>query len=383
MMERKNFKKPSGKLVKNSDGDLTFVPNDLPPELEYDRNLVSILSEANTNLGMLAGIGQLIPNPHLLISPYIRREAILSSRIEGTMASLSDLFLYEITGKEPEDYMRIREVRNYVSATIGTLKDLKNGITLDLIKFAHKKLLYKVRGEDRFPGNFREMQNWIGPPQSSIEEATYVPPPSEEILKLLRRLAKFLKRPPKDIPLLVQCALVHYQFETIHPFLDGNGRIGRLLITLFLQDRGLLPQPLLYLSAYLERNKREYGDRLTAVREESDFRGWLQFFLKGVSTQASEAIDNVQMMINLDKRYQKILREMKSTTTATRLAEGLFLNPYTTISNAADYLHVTFPTAQNAIKTLEKAGILKEHTRKRRSRIYVADDLVQILDPRV
>jgi len=382
-MDKNDFTSPSGKIVKNSDGDLTFVPNKLPPELDYDRNLVSILSEADSNLGMLAGIGQLIPNPHLLISPYIRREAVLSSRIEGTMASLSDLFLYEITGKEPEDHMRIREVRNYVRATTFSLKKLKkNGITAELVKFAHKKLLTAVRGEDRFPGNLRAIQNWIGPPQSAIEDAVFVPPPYEMVPDLLLDFEDFIQNPPKDIPPLVQCALIHYQFETIHPFLDGNGRIGRLLITLFLHDRGILPQPLLYLSAYLEKNKKEYGDRLTAVRVSSDFRGWLEFFLKGVSIQAKEAIENVEQIIRLERKYQKKLRDMKSTTTAMRLCEGLFLNPYTTISNAADYLHVTFPTAQNAIKTLEEAGILKEHTRRKRSKIFVARNLVRILEPR-
>lgn len=382
-MKKTRFTKPSGKLIKNSDGDLTFIPSPLPPQIEYDRHLVSILSKADKNLGMLAGIGQLLPNPHILISPYIRREAVLSSRIEGTMASLSDLFLYEITKREPSDYMRVREVRNYVFATTISLKALKKGtITLDLMRKAHKSLLYGVRGEERFPGNFREIQNWIGDPSSEIEDAVYVPPPWKEVPKLLLDLESFLRNPPKDMPPLIQCALVHYQFETIHPFLDGNGRIGRLLITLFLDEKKLLPQPLLYLSAYLEENKREYGDRLTAVREESDVDGWLKFFLRGVSIQAEKAIRNVDQIVNLQRKYQEKLRKMKSTTNAIRLVDSLFLNPYTTITNAAQYLRVSFPTGQRAIKMLEEAGILKEFSKRKRNRIYIAKELMRILESR-
>ncbi len=380
-MKRARYIRPSGKLIKNSEGDLTFVPNALPPQIEYDTDLVSILSEADKNLGTLAGIGKLLPNPHLLIGPYIRREAVLSSRIEGTMASLSDLFLYEITKREPRDYMRIREVRNYVYATTISLKALKkSAITLDLMKKAHRSLLHRVRGEERSPGNFRRIQNWIGPPGSEIEDAVFVPPPWKEAPRLLSDLEDFLIRPPKRIPPLIQCALVHYQFETIHPFLDGNGRIGRLLITLFLHKRGLLPQPLLYLSAYLEENKKEYGDRLTAVREESDIDGWLKFFLKGVSIQAEEATKNVDQIVNLQRKYQEKLRKMKSTMNAMRLVDGLFLNPYTTITNAAEYLGVTFPTAQRTIRMLEDAEILKEFSKRRRNRIYVARDLMRILE---
>ncbi len=382
-MHKKGFTEPSGKLVKNSDGDLTFVPNPLPVQIEYDRDLISILSRADSSLGMLAGIGQLLPNPHLLINPYIRREAVLSSRIEGTMASLSDLFLYEITGREPNDYMRIREVRNYVHATEKSLRALKKGmITRDLIRKAHRSLLYRVRGEDRSPGSFRKTQNWIGAVGSEIEDAVFVPPPWEEVPRLLLDLEDFMRNPSKHMPLLVQCALVHYQFETIHPFLDGNGRIGRLLITLFLDNRKLLPQPLLYLSAYLEKNKEEYGDRLTAVREKSDYNGWLRFFLKGVSVQAEDAIGNVEQIMSLQREYQERLRKMKSTTNAMRLADSLFRNPYTTITNAGQYLHVTFPTAQKTIKMLEEAGILNEISERKRNRIFMAKELMRILEPR-
>lgn len=382
-MDKENFANPSGRLVRISDGYLSFVPNPLPPDLEYDRDFVSILSEADSNLGMLAGIGRLLPNPHILINPYIRREAVLSSRIEGTMASLSDLFLYEITKKEPEDYMRIREVRNYVQTTIDSLGRLRRGgISLDLIRKAHKRLLWRVRGQERFPGDFRKTQNWIGPPESGIEDAIFVPPPHQKVHQLLLGLEKFIQNPPRDMPPLVQCALVHYQFETIHPFIDGNGRIGRLLIAMFLQDRELMPQPLLYLSAFLEKNKREYSDRLTAVREKSDFKGWVKFLLNGVSIQAKEAIENIQQILDLERKYQRKLRDMKSTTNAIRLADYLFLNPYTTITNVAQYLHVTFPTAQKTIGILEQAGILKELSKRKRNRIFVAKDLMKILEPK-
>ena len=383
-MDIKKFEKPSGKFVKNSEGFITFVPSPIPTKLNYDEDFVSMLSKADSNLGMLAGIGQLLPNPHLLINPYIRREAVLSSRIEGTMASLSDLFLYEIMKKGPEDYMRIREVRNYVSTTIMALGKLKRRekISVMLIKDMHRKLLHKVRGEDRSPGDFRHVQNWIGTPgpASGIKNAVFVPPTYEKVPKLLLDLENFIKNPPKNIPPLVQCALIHYQFETIHPFLDGNGRLGRLLITLFLCEKKLLPQPLLYLSAYLEKNKGEYVRRLQAVREKSDYIGWVKFFLDGVSTQSKEAIKNVQKIMKLQKKYHDSLRGVKSTITVVRLADGLFLNPYVTASNAAGYLHVSFPTAQSAIRTLEKVKILKKWSKRKRDAIYVANDLMRILD---
>jgi Fic family protein len=382
-MNMDKFTNPSGDFVKNDEGHYTFVPHELPVDISYDNKLVSILSEADKSLGKLSGIGQLLPNPHILIHPYIRREAILSSRIEGTMASLSDLFLYEITKKEPKEYMRIREVRNYVRATEKAYASVRRGnkITLEMIKRIHRTLLYKVRGSERYPGDFRRIQNWLGPPDSNIKEAVFVPPSKRELKRLLNNFEDFIENPLDDVPLIIQCGLMHYQFETIHPFLDGNGRIGRLLITLYMCDKKLLSQPLLYLSAYLNRNKDEYCDKLMAAREKSDYEGWLKFFLNAVAFQSKEAITNVEKILLLQRKYQDILRKIKCPMSVRRLTEYLFLNPYTTAQNAALYLKVSFPTAQNAIKTLEREGILEEYSKQKRNRIFVAKELIQILDP--
>jgi Fic family protein len=378
-MKIREFRKPSGKFYKNSEGNTTFVPNQLPTKLDYNEETVVLLSEADTYLGRLAGVGQHLPNPHILIQPYIRQEAVLSSRIEGTMASLSDLFLFEITNKEPKEYMHVREVRNYVDATIYTLKAIeKRSISLTLIGEAHKKLLKGVRGAERKPGNFREGQNWIGF-SDNIDEAVFVPPRPEELGRLLLDFESFIQKPPVNMPSLIQCALMHYQFETIHPFFDGNGRIGRLLITLFLCKQKLMPKPLLYLSGYLEQHKPEYSNKLTDVRTDSDYIGWVNFFLKAITEQSKESIQNVEDILNLQKQYHDELRRSKSTANTERLVEYLFLNPYITAKNAAEYLNVTFPTAQSTIKSLEDVGILKEYSNRKRNRIYVADGLIKTL----
>lgn len=381
-MDIKAFTAPSGRLVKNRELHMVFVPNNLPPKINYSELLIDI-SEADRNLSNLSGMGQLLPNPHLLINPYIKREAVFSSRIEGTQASLSDLFLYETVGKEPRAFLRLREVKNYINTTEMCLNKLKKGntLSLELIKKAHKTLLYRVRGSDRRPGEFRRIQNFIVPiPTNNIDEAIFVPPPPEEVLPLLNELEQFIKNPPRDIPPLVQCALIHYQFETIHPFLDGNGRIGRLLITLFLCERELMTQPLLYLSAFFDKYKADYYDRLTAVREKSDWTGWLKFFLTAVSVQSKETMDNVQQILNLQKKYDDRLRRAGATKNAYLLNDLLFKNPYTTVKNTAEYLNVSFPTAQSTINMLEKVGILQEFSHKKRNRIYVAKYLFKILE---
>lgn len=382
-MDLKSFSMPSGKLVKNSGGNFAFLPDSLPPKIDYEK-LIMDISEADRSLSTLSGMGQLLPNPHILISPYIRREAVFSSRIEGTQASLSDLFLYETVGIEPKAYLRLREVKNYINTTEMCLNRLKRGdkLSLELIKNAHKTLLYRVRGHDRHPGEFRRIQNFIVPPPSTnIEDAIFVPPPPEDILVLLNELEQFIANPPRNIPPLLQCAIIHYQFETIHPFIDGNGRIGRLMITLFLCERNLMTQPLLYLSAFFDRYKGEYYDRLTAVREKSDWTGWFKFFLSAVSYQSRETIENVQQILNLQKKYDERLLEAGATKNAHILADALFKNPYTTVKSAGEYLDVSFPTAQSTINALEKAGILQEYSHRKRNRIYVAKDLFKILQP--
>ena len=371
---------PSGMVMKTAPGYWAFVPNPLPPSIEYDPETVRLLSEADRGMGNLAGIGQLLPNPHLLIAPYVRREAVLSSRIEGTQASLSDLLYFEAAEEEPPRAPDVREVQNYVRAMeygIQRLEELP--LSLRLVREIHARLMRRVRGEGAKPGEFRQNQNWIGPPGCSLAEATFVPPPVPEMTTALNDWEKFLHE-AKDIPPLVQCALMHYQFEAIHPFLDGNGRVGRLLITFFLCEREHLPQPLLYLSAFFERYRDEYYARLLEVSRSGDWRGWIQFFLRGLATQASDAAANSQRILALQQQYREQLLKHKATPTARAIADELFINPYVTARGLAKRLRSSFPTVQAAIYQMVQVGILREVTGRKRNRIYCAEELLRTIE---
>ena len=370
----------SGKVIRTIEGYWAFVPNPLPSAIEYDREMVRLISEADRGLGRLAGIGQLLPNPHLLIAPYVRREAVLSSRIEGTQASLSDLLLFEAAEEEPPRAPDVQEVRNYVRAMEYGLKRLeKLPLSLRLVREIHARLMEGVRGKKRSPGEFRQVQNWIGPPGCSLAEATFVPPPVPEMHAALDEWEKFLHN-AKDIPLLVQCALMHYQFEAIHPFVDGNGRVGRLLITFFLCERGELPQPLLYLSAFFEQHRAEYYGRLLEVSRSGDWSGWIRFFLRGIGTQASAAAEDSQRIVKLQQRYRELLQQRKASPAAIAIMEELFLNPYVTATRLSKRLKVSFPTVQSTIDWLVKAGLLREITGRRRNRIYFAEELLRAIE---
>ncbi len=381
-MDLSAFTSPNGTLIK-ANHHITFVPKPLPPELSFDKEMTYLIAESHAKLGQLSGIGQQLPNPHILISPYLRREAVLSSKIEGTQASLSDLFLYEIAGEEPDEalYKRVREVRNYVRAletSLGRIRRKGKRVDLKLICDTHRYLLGGIRGQERRPGAFRKLQNWIGV-SNKIEDAVYVPPDPSLLNEGLQNLEQFVLHPPDYFPILIRCAVLHYQFEALHPFLDGNGRIGRLLITLLLCEGGALSQPLLYLSAFFEKHKAEYYDALLSVSQQSDWAKWLKFFLMGVAQQCDEATDNVQKLIALKNRYDKKLRLGRVPRNAMILTDQLFSNPYTTVRNASEYLHVTFPTAQRAIKFLISEGILQEATSRKRNRLFVARDIIEIL----
>lgn len=371
---------PSGRVIQTPNGYWAFVPHPLPPSIEYDAETVRLLSDADRGLGNLAGIGQLLPNPHLLIAPYIRREAVLSSRIEGTQASLSDLLFFEAAEEEPPRAPDVQEVRNYVRAMEYGLERLaKLPLSLRLVREIHARLMRGVRGEHARPGEFRQSQNWIGPPGCNLTEATFVPSPVPEMTEALGEWEKFLHE-AKGIPPLVQCALMHYQFEAIHPFLDGNGRVGRLLITFFLCERGHLPQPLLYLSAFFERYRDEYYARLLEVSRSGDWMGWVQFFLRALATQASDAVANSQRILALQQRYREQLRKRKAKATALAITDELFLNPYVTATRLAERLGVSFPTVQAAIDRLVEAGILREVTGRQRNRIYCAEELLRTIE---
>jgi Fic family protein len=375
-MNPTEFRAPSaGAIVQAPGGYAAFVPAPLPPELVYDARLVLQLSRSDAALSELSGLGRQLPNPHLLIAPYVRREAVLSSRIEGTRASLSDLLLDEVEDGSPD--ADVQEVRNYVEALeygLGRLPELP--LSLRLVRELHERLMRGVRGERATPGEFRRSQNWIGPTGSSPATAAYVPPPPDRLMGCLSDWELFL-HDRERFPELIQCALMHEQFEAIHPFLDGNGRVGRLLITLFLIERERLSQPLLYLSAFIEAHRQEYYDTLQRVRTDGDWPGWLRFFLTGVEETAREAFGQARRLMDL---YDRLRRDLRQKPNAMALLDELFVNPYITVSRAARLLNVSYPTARSAVARLQKDGLLEEITGRSWGRLYLARPILEAIE---
>jgi Fic family protein len=329
-------------------------------------------------VGNLAGEGRRLPNPHLLIRPFIKREAVLSSRIEGTQATLGELLAAEAGSaveRSPDD---LREVANYVIALeygVHRLKELP--LSLRLIRELHGRLMQGVRGDQAAPGQFRRSQNWIGPPGSTLQNASYVPPPVPEMYECLQALETFLQT--VDLPPLVHIALAHYQFEAIHPFLDGNGRVGRLLNTLFMVERGILPSPLLYLSAFFEATRQDYYEHLRGVTERGAWAPWLEYFLNGVARQAEDVLSRAQAMGDLLSLWHQTVSGTPSKTPGA-LVDLLAENPYWTVTRVAERLEVAFTTAQRAVDRLAAASILTEVSGARRDRVYCALDMLKILD---
>lgn len=378
-MNPSDFRDPSaGRVIQAPGGYAAFVPAPLPPDLAYDSALVLLLSRADAALSELSGLGRQLPNPHLLIAPYVRREAVLSSRIEGTRASLSDLLLDEAEPERSGDG-DVREVRNYVAALEHGLERLRElPLSLRLVRELHEHLMQGVRGDQATPGEFRRSQNWIGPAGSTPATAPYVPPPPDAMMDCLASWEEFLHARER-LPDLIQCALMHEQFEAIHPFLDGNGRVGRLLITLFLVERGRLSQPLLYLSDYIEAHRQEYYDRLQRVRTEGDWSAWLRFFLAGVEETARSAIRQASRLMDLRESYRQRLSRKPN---ALRLLDELFVNPYLTAARAAQVLNVSNPTARQAIALLQGEGLLAEMTGRSWRRIYLARPILEVIEDR-
>src|SRR5437588_4859563 len=379
-MNPKDFRSSStGKVIKTPQGYAAFIPAPLPPLLVYDDDLVLALSRADAALSELSGLGRHLPNPHLLIAPSLGREAVLSSRIEGTKASLSDLLLDEMenAASVPREEDDVREVRNYVVALEYGIKRLRDlPLSLRLVRELHARLMKGVRGERATPGEFRRSQNWIGPPGSTPATALYVPPPPDHLMQCLADWELFLHERNR-LPDLVQCALMHEQFEAIHPFLDGNGRVGRLLITLFLIERGRLSQPLLYLSAYIEAHRQDYYDLLQRVRTEGDWIGWLRFFITGVTETAGEAVRHAGRLMDLREKFQARLRDKPK---ALALLDQLFINPYMTVARAERILKVSNPTARQAVTLLQKNGMLDELSRRAWVRLYLAKPILRAIE---
>lgn len=355
-----------------------FVPAPLPPELAWTPRLIRVLSDADRLIGRLAGEGGRLPNPHVLMRPFVRREAVLSSRIEGTRATLGELLAAEagaVVERSPED---LREVGNYVVALEHGIQRLKElPLCIRMVRELHEKLMTGVGGGQAAPGRFRKIQNWIGKPGCTPATASFVPPPPSEIESCLQAWESFLHE--SELPPLVTIALAHYQFEAIHPFLDGNGRVGRLLITLFLIERQILPTPLLYLSAFFEASQREYYDGLLGISERGAWHDWLEYFLQGVARMSEDALSRASRINEKLSKWQKSVSG-DSTNTPLLVIELLAANPFITAKGVADKLGIAFTTAQRAIRRLEQIGIVKQVNDAKRNRVYCAQALLDILD---
>jgi Fic family protein len=361
-----------------------FVPNPLPPDppIELTDADHDLIEKANRALGRLDGITMLLPDVSLFLYFYVRKEALLSSQIEGTQSSFSDLLLHEEDLAPGVPLDDVQEVSNHVAAMNHGLKRLREDnfpLSLRLIREVHRVLLAKGRGSDKTPGEFRRSQDWLGGTRPG--NARFVPPPPDRVAGCMNNLEKFLHDQPHRTPVLLKAALAHVQFETVHPFLDGNGRLGRLLITLTLCAEDALAQPLLYLSLFFKQHRQEYYDRLDAVRFKGDWLGWLRFFLEGVEQTARQAADTAGRILRLfNEDYHKVEGLGRKAWSARRVLDLLRQHPITTIPNATAQLDLTPPTVRSAVESLETLGIVREISGKQRDRIYLYDRYVRILD---
>ncbi|MBA2706379.1 MAG: Fic family protein, partial [Gemmatimonadaceae bacterium] len=363
----------AGSYVRQPGGYRAFVPAHLPPSPPVAvETMQALLGRAILAVGRLDGIAQTLPSADLFVGMYVRREAVLSSQIEGTQSTLEDLLAAELEPTPRRQARRdVDEVVNYVRAMnygLGRLNELP--LSLRLIREIHEELMRGVRDANRNPGQFRRDQNYIGPEGiAGISEATFVPPPLPEMRKALHNFERWLHE-DDEIPELVRVAVAHAQFETIHPFLDGNGRVGRLLITFLLVQRGILHRPLLYLSVYLRRHRAEYYDRLMAVRDSGDWEGWTRFFLRGVAETAEEATRTVRANLDLREEHAKIVTHENLGLNAMRLHDLLLQRPRLTVGVAAERLGVAFPTANKLVDRFCELELLEEVTGRRRNRVF-------------
>lgn len=382
VVDPKRFDAPDfGQVIKTPGpyGYWAYHPEPLPRSFRLSPRTIMLLSDADRALGRLAGAGRLLPNPHLLIGPFTTREAVASSRIEGTQASLSDVFDAQARSVSSGP---ILEVTNYIAALEHGLSRLNSlPVSKRLLCEVHAILLANVRGQEKSPGEIRSSQNWIGSPDNRPETAVFVPPPPDEMKTSFDLLERYVHE-QSQLPPLVGVGLIHYQFETIHPFLDGNGRLGRLLVAFLLVERELLPRPLLYLSAYFERHRSEYYDRLQAVRERGEISQWLDFFLSGVSEQAAEAVRCAEELADLRETYRARLSGNRSR--AIEVVDLLFQNPVLVAGRVASELNITGQSAINHLRRLEAEGILDELSGfPGRSKGWVAMEVLRTLDPSV
>lgn len=369
---------PSGKVITALAGYKAYIPNRLPPDFEWTTSLVNSLSRADHALGMLAREGSRLLNPHLLMRPFIVREAVLSSKIEGIQATLGDILANDAgiaIGRNADD---LQEVQNYINALdygITRLQDFP--LSLRVIKEIHEKLMSGVRGDHATPGEFRRSQNWIGAPGSTLNNAKYIPPSPEHLMQTLGEFESFLH--DRSLPPLIHIALCHYQFEAIHPFLDGNGRVGRLLITLLLLERKVLPSPLLYISAFFEATRSEYYQYLFEVSSKGNWREWIAYFLNGVAIQSLDVLSRAERINKLLEDWL-VKIDAPSGAVAAIIVKNLAVNPYITTTKIAKDMNVAYTTAQRAIQKLEQLSIVKQAFEGKRERVYCAVEILAILE---
>ncbi|MHC1720849.1 MAG: Fic family protein [Clostridiaceae bacterium] len=376
------YKNRAGTFIQQEKGYVAFIPKKLPPNpnINYDFEIISLLSAADRRLGRLDGITQTLPNPDLFVAMYVKKEAVLSSQIEGTQASLIDV----LNEDESENGIReknIEEVVNYIDAMNYGLKRLKElPLSLRLIREIHAILLKNGRGSERNPGEFRRTQNWIGPGGCTLTNAIFVPPPVHDMTTAMNELENFIYE-DNDMPPLVKIALIHAQFETIHPFLDGNGRMGRLLITFWLCHQNILTTPLLYLSYYFKMNRIEYYDRLMNVRKKGDWEGWIKFFLNGVAFVSDESINMAKEILKMKEEHIRIISEKaKNAANGLKLLDYLFEYPIISINKVKMLLEVAYPTANSLVAEFCELGILEQVGENIRNRKYIYNRYVTLLN---
>lgn len=359
-----------------------FIPHPLPPEppLQLTARRQQLLERATLALGRLDSVTLLLPEPDLFLYAYVRREAVLSSQIEGTQSSLAQLLLFELEEAPGVPVDDVAEVSNYVAALDHGLKRLQEGFPLSnrLIREMHAILLAHGRGSEKSPGEFRRSQNWIGGTRPG--NAYFVPPPLDHVQDCMAALERFLHGEGNPYPVIIKAALAHVQFETVHPFLDGNGRIGRLLIAFVLHHDRLLSQPLLYLSLYFKQHRAEYYRLLDLVRTEGDWEAWLDFFLEGVEQTATNAVETAKRLLALfQKDEQKIQQSQRSASTTLRVFRVLCERPLATLNQVCERTGLSFPAAAKAMHILENLGIVREVTGQRRNRVFAYQDYLNIL----
>ena len=385
-MKKSDFSKQApGQVVRTLKGYVAFIPAPLPPDVTWSNKLLTALSKADRSLVRLAEVGNAFPAPHVVVRPFIRKEAVLSSQIEGTRTTFQELLSFEAGQLSMfRDVDDTHEVHNYVQALDYGLERLKDlPLSIRLIREIHSILMQGVRGELMTPGEVRRSQNWIGRPGATLNDARYVPPPPDKMHNCLSDLERFIHA-DSELPLLLRIGMIHYQFEAIHPFLDGNGRVGRLMVTFLLVAWGLLSQPLLYLSNFIEINRQEYYYRLLAVSQKGEWEAWLLYFLDGVRSQAEDASQRIAHLEELRSMYRKQFEKDRSRKALEILVDYFIGSPITSISQAQESLNIgSYNMIQRNIEKLEKLGIVREVTGNKRNRIYHAGEILKILEERV